>query len=65
MEKVKDGKDFKIYKKGSGRYAVLGADNKWINAEKKVEILRGAGLIKTPPKKKEAPAAEAEAPKAE
>ena len=56
MEKVKETKEYKIYKKISGRYCVLDTQNKWINAEKKIEILTKEGLLKAPPKKKEAPA---------
>jgi hypothetical protein len=60
VEKVKETKEFKIFKKGSGRYCVTDAKNKWINGDKKVEILTQAGLLKTPPKKKAAPAPAAE-----
>ena len=57
MEKVKETKEYKVFKKSSGRYCVLDAqNNKWINAEKKIEILTKEGLFKAPPKKKEAPA---------
>lgn len=61
MEKVKDIEGYKIFKKGSGRYAVKDAKTgKYLNAEKKVELLQAQGLIKkmTPKKKEEAPAAE-------
>ncbi len=56
MEKVKETKEYKVFKKSSGRYCVLDTQNKWINAEKKIEILTKEGLFKAPPKKKEAPA---------
>lgn len=56
MEKVKETKEYKIFKKRSGRFCVLDAQNKWINTDKKIEILTQAGLLKTPPKKKAAPA---------
>lgn len=62
MEKVKDVEGYKIFKKGSGRFAVKDAKTgKYVNAEKKVEVLLAQGLIKkmTPKKKEEAaPAAE-------
>jgi len=64
VEKVKETKEYKVWKKGSGRYAVTDAKNNWVNAEKKVEILLKEGLIKAPLKKKEQPA-EAAAPAAE
>lgn len=53
-------KDYKIEKKRSGRFAVK-AQGKFINGEKKVEILLKEGLVKALTKKKakvEAPAAE-------
>jgi hypothetical protein len=56
MEKVKETKEYKVFKKASGRYCVLDAQQKWINAEKKIEILMKEGLLKAPPKKKAAPA---------
>lgn len=61
MEKVKETKEYKIFKKTSGRYAVKEiSTGKYVNAEKKVEVLLAQGLIKLTPKKKEeaAPAAE-------
>ena len=39
MKVVKKTKDYIIYQKGSGRYAVKGADKKWINAEEKIKRL--------------------------
>ncbi|HAZ12865.1 MAG: hypothetical protein A2X86_21885 [Bdellovibrionales bacterium GWA2_49_15] len=57
---VKKTDAYTILKKRSGRFAVKAANGKWINAEEKVKILLGAGLIKAPAKKKAAPA-EAEA----
>jgi hypothetical protein len=56
MEKVKETKEYKIFKKRSGRLCVRDAQNKWVNADKKIEILTQAGLFKAPPKKKAAPA---------
>ena len=61
MEKVmSNSKEFNIFKKTSGRYAVKDATTgKYVNAAKKVEVLLANGLIKLTPKKKEeaAPAA--------
>lgn len=57
-KKVK--KDYRIEKKRSGRFAVK-VNGKFVNAEKKVEILVKEGLIKAQAKKKaaeEAPAAQ-------
>lgn len=56
MEKVKETKEYKVFKKSSGRYCVQDAQKKWVNAEKKIEILTKEGLLKAPPKKKAAPA---------
>lgn len=56
MEKVKETKEYKVWKKGNDRYAVTDAKGNWVNAEKKVEILLKEGLIKPPMKKKEQPA---------
>lgn len=55
MEKVKETKEYKIFKKRSGRFCVLDSQNKWINSEKKIEILTQAGLLKAPAQKKAAP----------
>ncbi len=65
MEKVKETKEYKVWKKANGRYAVTDAKNNWVNGEKKVEILLKESLIKAPMKKKEQPAEEAAAPVAE
>lgn len=56
MEAVKKTKEFTILKKRSGRYAVRGADRKWIHGEDKLKILSDAGLAIAP--KKKAPPAE-------
>ena len=60
METVKETKEYRILKKGSARYCVLDLQTrKYVNADKKVEILLANGLIKMmAKKKKEAPAAE-------
>ncbi len=62
METVKKTKDYTIYKKRSGRHAVINANSEWVKADEKAKILLKEGLIKlTPAKKKDAPAAEAPA----
>jgi hypothetical protein len=47
---------FKLEKKRSGRWSVIGANGKFINGADKVAILEGKGLVKIL-KKKAAPAA--------
>ena len=60
MGKTKKKPEFKVTKKRSGRYAVLGRDGKYINGEEKVKILLKEGLIKlSKATKKEAPTEEA------
>jgi len=62
MEKVKESKDYTIFKKRSGRHAVKAAAGKWVNGEEKINILVKEGIIAkmNPAKpKEEAPAAEA------
>ena len=64
MELVKKSGDYSIFKKASGRHAVRDADRKWVNGDKKVEILLAEKLItvskaKPKPAKEEAPAEEA------
>ena len=68
MEKVKARKnEYFVFKKRSGRYAVQGADGKWILGDDKVKILVKEGLLKVavPKKKEEAPAEAAAEPAAE
>lgn len=67
MEVVKKAKEFTIFKKKSGRFAVKNSKSKWVNGEEKVKILSAEKLIKlTPPKKKEeAPAPETAAEQTE
>jgi hypothetical protein len=74
MKVIKKTKDYIIYQKGSGRYAIKDAEKNWVNADKKIEILLTEKLIKAvvpapAPKQQEAPAEEApvteEAPAAE
>lgn len=63
MEKVKETKEFKIFKKRSGRFCVKAANGKWINGDEKAKILSGEKLITLPvaKPKEEAPAEEAAA----
>ena len=46
MKVVKKTAEYTVYEKRSGRYAVKGADNNWVNAEEKVKILLAEDLIK-------------------
>jgi hypothetical protein len=59
MKTVKKTAEYTILQRRDNRYAVRGADNKWINGEAKVEILTKEGLVKEPPRKA-APEPEAE-----
>lgn len=61
MEKVKETKEYKIYKKRNGRYAVTEVKGAWINKEKKTEILAKEGLIKVMKPKAKADTSEAKA----
>ncbi len=70
MEVVKLVKGLTIVKKRNGRFGVKNAKGKWVNAEEKVKVLLGEGLIAAPVAKKapakeevaeEAPAADAPA----
>lgn len=58
MKEIKSVGENKILEKKSGRYAVLGADKKYINGDEKAKVLADAGLI-TIPAPKAAPAEEA------
>jgi hypothetical protein len=62
MKVVKKTKEYVVYQKSSGRYAVKGADKNWVNADEKVKILLAEKLIKAfvPP----APAVEEPEPEA-
>lgn len=68
METVKNTENYTIFKKKSGRFAVKGANKKFINGAEKAEILNKEGLIKlSKPAEKpaeEAPAEEAAAEEA-
>ena len=46
MKVVKKTKDYVIYQKGSGRYAIKGADKNWINADEKIKIYWLKNLLK-------------------
>jgi hypothetical protein len=64
MKVVKKTPEYTIYEKRSRRYAIKGADKKWINADDKIKILLAEKLIeiKLPqpkPVEKEASAGEA------
>jgi hypothetical protein len=72
MKVIKKTKDYVIYQKGSGRYAIKDADKNWVNADEKIKILLAEKLVKTvapvpaPKKSEEAPVAPVdEAPVAE
>jgi hypothetical protein len=66
MKVIKKTKDYIIYQKSSGRYAIKNADKNWVNADEKIKILLAEKLIKAvvpaPASKKteEAPAAPVE-----
>ena len=68
MKVIKKTKDYVIYQKSSGRYAIKDADKNWVNADEKIKILLAEKLIKAvaaapaPKKTEEAPAAPDEAP---
>jgi len=58
MKVVKKTNEYAVMKKRSGRYAVMGADKKYVNGDAKIAILVAEGLVEAP-KKAEEPAAEA------
>ena len=62
MKVTKKTAEYTIFKRNDDRYAVRGADHKWINGDAKVEILYKEELLKKPEPK---PAEEASAPEAE
>ena len=65
MEIAKKTKEYTIFKKKSGRFAVQNAAGAFLKAQEKVDVLLAAKLIKlTPAKKKEEPKVEAAAPAA-
>ena len=46
MKVIKKTKEYTIYQKGSGRYAVKDSDKNWVNADEKIKILLAEALIK-------------------
>lgn len=60
MEQVKNTENYTIFKKRSGRFAVKGANKKFVNGAEKAEILAKEGLVKVS-KAAEKPAEEAPA----
>ncbi|MGB2287890.1 MAG: hypothetical protein ACPH3D_06350, partial [Porticoccaceae bacterium] len=46
MKVIKRTKEYIVYQKASGRYAVKDANKNWVNADEKVRILVTEGLIK-------------------
>lgn len=71
MKVTKKTAEYTVYQKRNNRYAVKGADSKWLNGDDKVKVLLAEGLIKltAAAAKEEAPAEEKpaadEAPAAE
>lgn len=70
MKVTKKTAEYTVYQKRNNRYAVKGADSKWLNGDDKVKVLLAEGLIKltAAAAKEEAPAEEPaadEAPAAE
>jgi len=56
MKEVQTAGEYTIYQKKSGRYAVKGADKKYVNGDDKAKILLDAGLVEiTLPKPVEEP----------
>jgi len=61
MKTIKKTKDYSIFQKRSGRYAVQGTERQWIRGEDKVKILVKEKLLKIKlPKPKEEPKPEPE-----
>ena len=58
MKTIKKTDDYTIYQKRNERYAVKGADGKWVNGDDKAKILLAEELIKLSVAQ-EAPAEEA------
>ena len=46
MKVIKKTKDYIVYQKSSGRYAVKDSNRNWVNADEKIKILLAEGLIK-------------------
>lgn len=62
MEQIKKTKEYVVYKKKSGRYAVENAKGVFLKAQEKIDVLLKEKLIKLTPKKEKAPEAPAAAP---
>ncbi len=60
MKVTKKTAEYTVYQKRNNRYAVKGADSKWLNGDDKVKVLLAEGLIKltAAAAKEEAPAEE-------
>ena len=60
MKVTKKTAEYTVYQKRNNRYAVKGADSKWLNGDEKVKVLLAEGLIKltAAAAKEEAPAEE-------
>jgi len=65
MQAVKRTKDFTIFKKRSGRYAVRASNKSWIHGDDKLKILGEAGLAVVAKKKAPPPEPAAEPAPAE
>ena len=66
MKVTKKTAEYTVYQKRNNRYAVKGANSKWLNGDDKVKVLLAEGLIKlTAAAPKEEAPAEEEAPAAE
>lgn len=61
FETVKETDKYKVLKKRSGRFAVIGANGKYINGDAKRDILQAEKLVKALKSKPKAEAAEGEA----
>ena len=46
MKVVKKTKEYTVYQKGSGRFAVKNSEHNWVNGDDKVAILQAEGLVK-------------------
>lgn len=64
MKPVKKTAEYTIYERNDKRYAVRGANRKWINGDDKVAILYKEELLKKPEPKPEEPAAAEESAEA-
>ena len=47
MKVIKKTKEYTVYQKGSGRFAVKNSEHNWVNGEDKITILQAEGLVKT------------------